>query len=142
MVTLSLVMQIIGAVVGGLLLCASLFVHIYICSKRPRAEIQGFLTCIFVLMHLVNGLSVALFATKVDGSAIINAIACDCWIIDHTFSYLLVNIWIVLFILLNWTFIFQYLKVATIVPIAFGSKMISSRERSQINVEVAKLKRV
>ena len=61
---LNLALSITGIVVGAFVMIASLIIHIYLCTKRSRHEIQNFMSAILILMHLTNGLGVAVYASS------------------------------------------------------------------------------
>ena len=60
--TFTKVVRDIGITISSLMLCASLFTHIYLCARRRRGELQVFITTILFMMHLKDALSVLLFA--------------------------------------------------------------------------------
>ena len=126
--TFKKVIQFVGAVTGSVLLCASLFVHIYLCAKRrQKHEMQGFLNVILCLMHVCNAVSVGLYSTTIDGQLIIEGMACTDWIKANLAVYIVVDLEIVCYLVYNWVFVNQYLKVAQLLPIVFGREPVSGR---------------
>ena len=139
--TFSKVVRDIGITISSLMLCAGLFLHIYLCAKRRRGELQVFITTILFMMHLKDALSVLLFAETSPGSNIFDQVACTSWVIEHPEYFLIYNIWLVLFVCLNWIFVYQYLKVAAIAPVAFDAeKALSVTASAEMSKSLSNLK--
>lgn len=139
--TFTRVIQIVGAGTGALLLCASLFVHIYLCAKRrQKNEMQSFLIVILCLMHVSNAVTVGLFSTTIDGQLIFEGMTCTTWISNNMAVFMVVILEMVCYLVYNWVFVNQYLKVAQLLPIVFGSEPISGRSNDKMRQALGCLK--
>ena len=113
----------------------------FLCAKRQKGELQMFISAILVLMHVKGGLSICLFVEVTDnGKLIFDAIACTTWINENAPYYFLINLWLVLFLSINWIFVFQYLRVAAVAHNAFNSNIaLSVRSSTQISKHLRRL---
>ena len=84
MSTYTAIVRDVGILVIACMLCASLFLHIYLCARRHKGELQTFISVILILMHIKGSLSICLFVEVTDtGKLIFDALACTDWINDN-----------------------------------------------------------
>ena len=58
-------------------------------------------------MHVKGGLSVCLFVEVTEsGKLVFDTLACTSWIEDNAPYWFLINLWLVLFLSVNWIFVF------------------------------------